>query len=139
MQMLNLSPSHARIHEQSKECQKIHWKASHKVVCPQNVAVIQCLAKSPEGKGWSKNVKRWVTAWTPSIVYCLALALDLANHEWGRHDTHVYAPTTLYFMFVFPDLTLTRSLVIFMEPTGLGEGYQSFRVGKLRAYSNPSA
>ena len=40
-----------------------------------------------------------MNAWTPAITYCLPVALDLANHEWGRHDTHVYvlllwAPTS---------------------------------------------
>ena len=33
-----------------------------------------------------------MNAWAPAILNCLPLALDLANHEWGRHDTHAYVP-----------------------------------------------
>ena len=137
--MLILFPSRTCIDLQSKECQKLHWRSSHKTVCTSNAAIIRGIAESPEGKGWTKKVERWIKAWSPSISYCLPLALDLANHEWGRHDTHAYVPSALGFKFVLSDPIPMRSLVMFMDPTDMGEGYQSFRVWKFRTHLNPSA
>ena len=44
-------------------------------------------------RGRERNIEkvvRWMEAWTPAIMYCSPLALDLANHERGRHETHRY-------------------------------------------------
>ena len=71
-----------------------------------------------------------MNAWTPAISYCLPLALDLANHEWGRHSTHAYVPSTMGSGLVFSDSIPMRSLVMFMEHTGLDGDHQSHRVGK---------
>jgi len=88
--MLNFLLPRTRVDVQSKECQKASWKAGHKTVCPDNVAVNQRHGETPEQKAYSKKMRRYMNAWTPAITYCLPVALDLANHEWGRHDTHVY-------------------------------------------------
>ena len=73
---------------------------------------------------------RWTDAWASTITYCLPVALDLANHEWGRHETHLYVPSALGSKFVFSDPTLTRSLVMSMEHTGLDADHELYRVGK---------
>ena len=68
----------------------MHWKAGHKKDCHANVAATQTLEETPEQKACMERADRWINAWASTISYCLAAALDLANHEWGRHDTHVY-------------------------------------------------
>jgi len=58
--------------------------------------------------------------------------LNMANHEWGRHDTHRYIPymrdsSSRLLTYSIP----TRSLVVFMEPTCVdGDASQSYRVRK---------
>ena len=101
---------------------------SHKVMCSNHAASDRRL-ESPEQKAWSKKIKQCMSTWTPAISYCLPLALDLANHEWGRHDTHAYVLYALSFKFVFSYSIPTRSLVLIMEDTGLKEDHQSHRVG----------
>ena len=90
--MLNISLSCIRIDAQSKACQKVHWKAGHKAVCPNNVVVNQKHGETPEQKAYWKKIRRYMNTWTHAITYCLPVALDLANYEWGRHETHVYVP-----------------------------------------------
>jgi len=81
-------------------------------------------------------VIRWVQAWTPAITFCVPLALDLANHERGRHETHRYA---FYVVRVcVSHSTITRSLVMRMEETGLNEDCKSFRVRNSSGSSAPS-
>jgi len=114
----------------------MHWKASHKAVCSGNAAVTRSFEGSPEEKGRSKKMRQWMNAWIPTISYCLPMALDLANHEWGRHDTHAYVISILGLGFAYSDTTATISLVMFVESTGLSEAHQSFRVGKFHACLN---
>ena len=115
---------------QSRECQKLHWKLAHKAVCSGNAAVIQNIGESPEEKARAKEIRLWMNAWTPVISYCLPLALDLANHDFGRHDTHAYVPSTMGSKSAFPDSIPTRSLLMFLEHTGLNGVHQSYRVGE---------
>jgi len=75
---------------QSKACQKGHWKALHKVTCPGQATIRQNLRESHQQKEWSKKIDRWMNVWADTITCCSPAALDLANHEWGRHDTHRY-------------------------------------------------
>ena len=89
---LNLLLPHMRLDLQSKQCQKLHWKASHKAACPRKVAFNQRPGKPPEDKKWSIKMERWINAWIPTLSLCVPLALDLANNEDGYHDTHAYAP-----------------------------------------------
>jgi len=70
-----------------------------------------------------------MTAWAPAIQLCLPIALDLANNEWGHHDTYAYVCSG-FKLFAFSDSNPTRSLTLITEPTGLDEGYLSYRVGK---------
>jgi len=86
---LNRLPRTHSVTGQSKECQKAHWKTTHKAIC--STTSDQNSTESRGEKGWSKKIKRWLDAWTPAIIHCLPVALDLANHEWGRHDTRSYA------------------------------------------------
>ena len=83
-----------RIDLQSKKCQQLHWKGFHKDDCSHNAGVHQKTEESPKEKARLKEMRYWVNAWTPAISYCLPLALDLANHKWGRHDTHAYVHFT---------------------------------------------
>jgi len=73
-----------------------HWKQTHKVAC---VGPAAKSSRNPkEGSRESaqtRMVSRWVNAWSPAISKCLPVALDLANHEWGRHETHAYVPSSL--------------------------------------------
>ena len=128
---LNLLFPPAHIDAQSKQCQKLHWRG-HKAFCSNNAAVTQKIRESPEGKFRAREMRLWMNAWTPAISYCLPLALDLANHEWGRHDTHAYVPSSMGSKFAFSDSIPTRSLVMFMEDTGLDGDHQSHRVGEFR-------
>ena len=74
-------------------------------------------------------MSRWTNAWASTITHCLSVALDLANHEWGRHETHVYVPSALGSESMFSDSTPTRSLVMFVEHTGLDGDHELYRVG----------
>ena len=53
----------------------------------------------PDEKAQLKKVDRWISVWSPAMSACLPIALDLANHEWGRHRTHAYVhnPTSMVF------------------------------------------
>ena len=126
---LNLFLPCTRIDAQSKECQKKHWKSGHKKACPDNVVVNQKHGETPELRGYYKKMRRYMNAWTPAITYCLPVALDLANHEWGRHDTHVYALSDLGSKFLCSDLALTSSLLLLVEYTGLDVDHELYRVG----------
>ena len=106
----------------------MHWKRSHKAVCSDNAAVLQNVGESPKEKARSKEMRYWMNAWSPAIICCFPLALDLANHEWGRHDTHTYVPSGLGPESMPSDSILTRSLVIFTENTGLDGDHRSHRV-----------
>ena len=92
---LNLFLPHIRIDVQSKECQPKHWKALHKATCSSNAAVIQILGETPKEKAWSKKTRRWTNVWIPIVSCCSLIALDLANHEWGRHETHAYVSSAV--------------------------------------------
>jgi len=74
---------------QSKECQKSHWKLVHKRDCAR-VKSGQDLMRDIGGVAHTREIGRWVNAWYFVMVMCVPVALDLANHEWGHHDTHVY-------------------------------------------------
>ena len=128
--MLNLFLPRTRVDTQSKECQKRHWKVGHKVVCPTIAAVSQTLGEPPEQNARAKKPDLWMNAWASTISCCLSVALDLANHEWGRHETHAYVPSAPSSMFVFSDSTPTRSLIMFMEHTGLDSDHELYRVGE---------
>jgi len=69
-----------------------------------------------------------MNAWTPAIAYWLPVALDLANHEWGRHDTHLYVFSAPGFKFAFSDSTSTKSLLMRLEYTGLDADHELYRV-----------
>ena len=87
-------------HVQSRACQKAHWKAIHKTTCSTHATIRQTLKESPGQKEWSRKITRWVNAWSNTISCCTPIALDLANHEWGRHDTHTYVPHALLSRFL---------------------------------------
>ena len=129
---LTLLLPYACLDVQSKECQRAHWKTTHKTICSINATVIEDLGESPKQKAWSKKMKRWIDAWTPAIRSCLPIALDLANHDWGRHDTHGYVPSPGFKKFASSDPTPTRSLIMFMEPTGMEEHHTSFMVREIQ-------
>jgi len=74
---------------QSKECQKSHWKVVHKRECKTKSD--QDPMQDPAAKAHLRDVSRWMNAWYLAMVVCVAISLDLANLEWGRHDTHMYA------------------------------------------------
>ena len=128
-QTLNLLLPYTRLDVQPKEWQKSHWKVSHKAPCPENAALNQRRKESPEENRWSNKRKRWVNAWTPTIYSCLPMALDLANNEYGRHETHAYVPSVPYSKFTVSEPTPSRSLVMFMDHTGLDGDHQSYKVG----------
>ena len=104
----------------------------HKGICSDNVAIKQTHGETPEQKAYQKKIRRYMIAWTPAIMYCLPVALDLANHEWGRHDTHVYVrPSALGSKFdAFSNSASTRSLLIRAEHTGLDADHELYRVGE---------
>ena len=100
-QFLRIYPLQALIlifYVQSKECQKLHWKVAHKSICAiQTEQPGWDTRDDPDEKAQAKKVNRWVNAWSPAMTTCLPIALDLANHPWGRHETHTYArpPTSI--------------------------------------------
>lgn len=122
---------------QSRECQKRHWKALHKMTCPGQAAARQNVRQSPEQKDWTKRITRWTNAWTVTITYCYPLALDLPNHGWGHHDTHWYVSYPIR-VRVFLTRFLRESLVMRMESTGLDQDCELFRVRKRSRDSVPS-
>ena len=73
---------------QSKQCQKAHWKALHKTTCTTQATIRENLRETPKEKERSKKITSWMNIWTNTIAACAPIALDLANHEWGYHDTH---------------------------------------------------
>jgi len=78
---------------QSKNCQTLHWKAAHKAVCARRAAQFGRNLAGDEGEDddeQERTLNRWVEAWAPAIITCLSIALDLANHQWDRHKSHVY-------------------------------------------------
>jgi len=129
---LNLPLPRTRSDAQSRGCQKVHWKWVHRMTCSTHAQVRKNHRKSPKEKALSRRVARWMDTWSPTIALCSPIALDLANHKWGRHDTHRYVPYTRDSssrLLTYP--ILTRSLVMFMERTDLDGDSQSFRVRKL--------
>ena len=86
------------LYAQSKECQKRHWKMAHKAICALQTKLLdQDIREDPDEKAQTKKVNRWINVWSPAMTACLPLALDLANHPWGRHKTHAYvhAPASM--------------------------------------------
>ena len=77
-------------HVQSKECQTLHWKTGHKAACVPQTQLSRDPGEDPNGKAQVKKVNRWINAWSLAITICLPTALDLVNHQWGRHETHTY-------------------------------------------------
>ena len=73
------------------ECQKLHWKVVHKIDCAE-MKSSRNLMRDLGAKGQTREIGRWMNAWYPAVVVCAPIALDLANHEWGHHDTHTYVP-----------------------------------------------
>jgi len=98
-------------------------------MCSTQATNRQATEVTREEKEWSKKIARWINAWSRGILWCVPTTLDLANHEWGHHDTHRCAPFD-WFKFTLPDLIPTRSLVMDMELTGLDEDCRLFRVRK---------
>ena len=88
--MPNLPLPRTRSHAQSRKCQKVHWKRIHKSTCSIHAKVRQNYGDSPKVKALLRQIVRWMDAWNPAIAFCSPIALDLANHKWGRHDTHRY-------------------------------------------------
>ena len=83
---------------QSKECQKLHWKVAHKAVCDFQAELHkEHLREDPNEKAKVKKFNRWINAWSLALTACSPIALDLANHQWDRHETHTYdqSPTSL--------------------------------------------
>ena len=73
-----------------------HWKQSHKPACVGPAKKSNGNSKEDPGESaQTRMVSRWINAWSPTISKCLPIALDLANHEWGRHETHAYVPSGL--------------------------------------------
>jgi len=67
----------------------LHRREGHKAVCALHATwPSQNLRESPDEGEQTDKLSRWVKAWTPVVSTCLPIALDLANHEWGRHETH---------------------------------------------------
>jgi len=87
--ILNL-PCHTHPNLQSKECQKTHWKWLHKTACPLYATARQNYKESHKQRVTSREAARWIDAWSPAIAFCSPVALDLVNHERGRHETHRY-------------------------------------------------
>jgi len=65
-----------------------HWKAAHKAVCARHAA--QNLREGQVEGERPGPFSRWVNAWARTIMSCLSIALDLANYQWDRYETHVY-------------------------------------------------
>jgi len=81
----------------SKECQKSHWKIAHKAICMiQTAQPGQALIEHPDEKAQLKRLNRWINAWSTAMTECLSIALDMVNHQWGRHDTHTLSMTIEY-------------------------------------------
>jgi len=111
---------------QSKNCQTLHWKAGHKAVCARHAAQLgrSLVGDQDEDEGEKERaLNRWVGAWASAIITCLSIALDLANHQWDRHESHVYVHLSatinrlllirirrkaLFFMWCIPALTKTH-------------------------------
>jgi len=74
---------------QSKACQKLHWKLVHKRECAE-VKSGRDLMQGLGAIAHTKEKSRWMNAWHLVMVVCVPISLDLANKEWGHHDTHVY-------------------------------------------------
>lgn len=126
---------------QSKECQKSDWKRAHKAAC---VAPATKPSRKPKGdqgaRAQARKVDRWFNAWAPAIAWCLPIAMDLANHEWGHHETHAYVafPPALVVKFMPSDSISTRSLVMAIEHAGIsdeGNDGQLFHVR--RSHTSP--
>jgi len=121
------------LYVQSKECQKVHWKQTHKAACvgPATKSS-RNPGEGPDGSAQTRKVSRWINAWSPAIAKCLPIALDLANHGWGRHETHAYVPSSVDGKFHTADSISKRSLVITIERRAHNDGNgdaQLFRVG----------
>lgn len=86
------------LYAQSKECQKLHWNVAHKPVCGiQAEQHSRLLRKDPDEKAKARKLNRWINAWSLAMTACLPIALDIPNHQQGRHETHTYghSPTSV--------------------------------------------
>ena len=82
---------------QSKECQTLSWKASHKANCIPNPTVAALNGAKPEkfSTEWveleiDKLLSKWMAEWRRCFMHWTMLALDLANHPPNRVVTHWY-------------------------------------------------
>ena len=82
---------------QSKECQTLSWKASHKINCVPNPTVAALNGTKPEkfSTEWvqlevDKMLSKWMAEWRRCFMEWTMLALDLANHPPNRVVTHWY-------------------------------------------------
>jgi len=75
------------------------------------------LRGTPGEKATGKRINRWINVWSPVLTACSPVALDLANHEWGRHETH--------------------TLILTIEPTDSNEDAELFRAtdAVIRSYT----
>jgi hypothetical protein len=53
------------------------------------------LRESVKDKLWSRRIGCWVNTRSPTRTCCSAIALDLANREWDRQNTHRYVLAAL--------------------------------------------
>lgn len=90
-------PPNSSALSQSKECQTLSWKASHKANCVPNPAVAALNGAKPEkfSTEWmeleiDKLLSKWMAEWRQCFMHCTMLALDLPNHPLNRVVTHWY-------------------------------------------------
>ena len=71
---------------QSKECQKLSWKLTHKYTC---VRVEIPPEKEEALKHYGKIINGWYSLWSEYLDHFALMALDLANNP-GKNTTHWY-------------------------------------------------
>lgn len=73
---------------QSKECQTLSWKTTHKYNCQRR----DVLHHNDDAHNIreEKNLTSWLNAWTVSLCATATAALDLANHESDYLCNHWY-------------------------------------------------
>ncbi|KAI5835704.1 hypothetical protein K523DRAFT_260101 [Schizophyllum commune Tattone D] len=81
----------------SRDCQKAHWKASHKQNCTPHPSVDITgrtkPAPAPGSKAWHDlemdlHLQKWIQLWLQTLSRTAMMALDLANHGPDRCVTH---------------------------------------------------
>lgn len=73
-------------HLQSKECQKISWKLTHKYTC---VRIAVPPGKEELLKHTGRIINAWQNVWKDHLDHFALMALDLANNP-GKNTTHWY-------------------------------------------------